>query len=677
MPESLPSVCPLDCPDTCSLNVTVENDIIVGVHGSKANPYTQGVICDKVARSYPQMIHGPGRLTRPMKRIGKRGEGNYVDITWEQAIDLVYEGFSRAISSHGPQSVLPFNYAGPHGELAGGSMDRRFFHQLGATLLDRGPLCGAVRGTAYTSLYGNAPGMPPEQATHSDLIVVWGNNVTVSNLHFIRVVKKAKAKGARVVVIDPKRTKIAEQCDLFLQIHPGTDVILAMTMAGELERRGALDVDFIAQWTKGFEPYMAQARQYTIEDVKNHCGLTQQEFMRFVDLYIKGKNIAVSLGNGIERGRSGGSGLRAAMALQALTGNHGRPGAGIVAKSGLATPKTTDRLQRPDLIPPATRTFNIVDVSEKLLDHTLDPPVMATMIYNHNPVCTHPDQVKMIRALSREDLFIVGCDIVMTDSMKYADVILPAASHFEYDDIYGAYGQNYLQRAAPVIAPVGESLPNTEIFRRLAKRFGFDEPLFKHTDRQLMDCALDGGSEKLDGHKPAEIPLDMALEMHAPGGTQSIMCDTVIPATPSGKIELYSEDLQARYGYGVPRFEPVAKNLPYTLITPSSPKRTNATFGGCDSSDGHEKLEINPSDAAKSGLKNDDIVEVWNNQGSAELKIHISDAVRPGILYSAKGTWLNTSKTGLTVNSLIPSLIRTDIVDGACYNETFVDIRIG
>ncbi len=677
MPEVLPSVCPLDCPDTCSLNITVENDIIVGIHGSKANPYTEGVICNKVARSYPQMIHGSSRLTRPMKRVGKRGDGNYVDISWDQAIDIVYDGFSNAINRYGPQSVLPFNYAGPHGELAGGSMDRRFFHRLGATLLDRGPLCGGVRGAAYSSLYGDASGMPPEQAINSDLIVVWGNNVTISNLHFIRVIKKAKANGAKVVVIDPKRTKVAVQSDLFLQLHPGTDVVLAMAVAGELEKRNALDTEFIAQWTLGFEPYMAQARKYTIEDVKNRCGLTRQEFNQFVDLYINSKNIAASLGNGIERGRSGGSGLRAAMALQALSGNHGRPGAGIVAKSGLAAPKTTDRLQRPDLIPPGTRTFNIVDVSEKLLDKALDPPVMATMIYNHNPVCTHPDQANMIKALSREDLFVVGCDIVMTDSMKYADVILPAASHFEYDDIYGAYGQNYVQRAAPVIAPVGESLPNTEIFRRIARRFGFNDPLFKETDQQLMDCALDGNHEHLDGYRPSEIPLDKALEMRAQNGSQLIMCDTVLPATPSGKIELYAADLEKRYGYGVPRYEAVTKFHPFTLITPSSSKRTNATFGGCDQSDGYEVVEINQSDATEIGLKSGGIVEVWNDQGSVTLKILVSDAVRPGVLYSGKGTWLNTSQTRLTVNSLIPTNIRTDIVDGACYNETFVDIRTG
>jgi anaerobic selenocysteine-containing dehydrogenase len=362
------------------------------------------------------------------------------------------------------------------------------------------------------------------------------------------------------------------------------------------------------------------------------------------------------------------------MALQALTGNHGRLGAGILAKSGLPTPKTSNRLQRPDLIPQGTRTFNIVDVAKKLLDETLDPPVMATMIYNHNPVCTHPDQARLIEALHHEDLFIAGCDIVMTDSMKFADVILPAASHFECDDVYGSYGQNYLQRAAPVIPCVGESLPNTEIFRRLAARFGFNDPMFKESDLQLINSALDGDNPKLQGHQPNEIPLDHALRMTADNGADAILCDTVIPATPSGKIELFSEDLEQRFGYGVPRFEPVKKPLPLTLITPSSAKRTNATFGGCTESQGQEIVEINPEDAVARGLKTDDAVVVQNERGKVTLKAVVTDAVRPGILYSPKGTWLQSSKTGLTVNALIPSDLRTDIEDGACYHETFVDV---
>ncbi len=673
-PEARPSVCPLDCPDTCSLTAKVADDRLLEVRGSDANPYTAGVICNKVARSYPEFVHGAARLTTPLRRTGARGGDGFEAISWDQALDLVHQGFQRAIDRHGPQAVMPLNYAGPHGELAGGSMDRRFFHKLGATLLDRGPLCGAVRGTAYTSLFGPAPGMPPEQARESDLIVVWGNNVTVSNLHLARVVKAAREKGARLVIVDPKRTKIAEQCDLFLQIQPGTDVVLAMAAAAEMERRGALDTGFIETWTQGFERYMAQARAYTPADVESLCRLSADDFTRFVDWYLAASNVAVSLGNGIERGRSGGSGLRAAMALQALTGNFGQRGAGVIAKPGLAAPKTTAKLQRPDLVPEGTRTFNIVDVAEKLLDPALDPPVEAVMIYNHNPVATHPDQSRMIQALERDDLFVAGADVAMTDSMRFADVILPAASHFEYADVYGAYGQNYVQRAEPVIPCVGESLPNTEIFRRLATRFGFDDPIFRDSDEALMDAAFDGEDPRMQGFRPSEIPLDRALVMTAPAGEEPVMCATVAPATASGKIELFSQDLEDRFGYGVPRYEPVARTRPFVLISPSSAKRTNATFGGCAESEGPEVVEISAADAESRGIADGDLVTLSNDLGSAVLIARISDAVKPGVLYSPKGTWLGTSRTGRTVNALIPSDIRADIERGACYNETFVDV---
>jgi len=673
--RNLPSVCPLDCPDTCSLTASVTGSELVAVRGSRANPYTDGSICAKVSNSYPEFVHGAARLTHPLKRTGKRGDGAFERIGWAEALDLVYEGFAKALETQGPQSVMPFNYAGPHGELAGGSMDRRFFHQMGATQLNRGPLCGAVRGTAYASLFGNAPGMPPVQAAHSDMIIVWGNNVTVSNLHLTRILKDARVRGAKVVIVDPKRIKVAEQCDLHIHIHPGTDVILAMALAAELDRRGALDKTFIDEWTIGFDAFMQQARLYSVEDVEGKCGISADQFNELADLFQTSSNIAASFGNGIERGRSGGSGLRAAMALQALTGNHGRLGAGVIAKSGLAAPKTNARLHRPDLIPDGTRTFNIVDVAEKLLDPNLDPPVMATMIYNHNPVATHPDQANMIKALMRDDLFIAGSDVAMTDSMAFADVILPAASHFEVNDIYGAYGQNYVQRAEPVIPCVGESLPNTEIFRRLAARFGYDDPIFKASDEELMDDAMDGDDPRFGGVRPSRIALDAAIEMKCDTGDDLIMCKTVMPATPSGKIELYSEDLEERFGYGVPRFEPVERGLPLTLITPSSAKRTNATFGGCADSQGLEFVEMNPVDADARGLADGETVTVWNARGRVTFKLVVTDATRAGVLYSPKGTWRSTSETGFTSNALIPADIRTDIERGACYNETFVEVE--
>jgi anaerobic selenocysteine-containing dehydrogenase len=672
--QNKPSVCPLDCPDTCSLSVEVENDKIISVKGSRANPYTAGAICNKVKTSYPEFVHGANRLTHPLKRVGPRGTDQFEKISWDEALDLVYAGLSSAIERYGPQSVLPFNYAGPHGELAAGSMDRRFFHKMGATLLNRGPLCGGVRGSAYTSLFGAAPGMSPEQAEHADLIVVWGNNVTVSNLHLASVIKKARANGAKLIVIDPKRIKIAAQADMYLQIEPGTDVVLALALAAELERRGSIDNAFIAEWVEGFDAYMIEARKYDVATMTELTGISAEQFSEMADWYAAAECVSVSVGNGIERGRSGGSGIRAAMALQALTGNFGQLGAGVFAKPGLAIPKTTDVLQRPDLIPDNTRTFNIVDVGRLLNDDKMKTPIAAVFIYNHNPIAVHPDQNRMRQGLSRDDLFTVGCDVAMTDSMMYCDVVLPAASHFEYADIYGSYGHSYLQRAEPAIPCVGKSLPNTEIFRRLAARFGYDDPMFKETDEELIDAAVPAGDPRLDGMKASTIPLDRAFDMSVQDGEPMIMCKTVMPKTPSGKIELFSQELEDKWGRGVPTFERVTRDRPFAIISPSSSKRTNATFGGCGPSDGAEVVEINPADAKAHDITDGMLIRVSNDHGAVELRAVVTDAVRPGVLYSPKGTWCSTSATGQTVNALIPIDIRADIEDGAAYNETFVDI---
>jgi anaerobic selenocysteine-containing dehydrogenase len=673
--EIKPSVCPLDCPDTCSLAVKTDGARVLEVRGSEGNPYTAGVICNKVARSYPEFVHGAARLTHPLKRVGPKGSGEFSRVSWDEALGLIHDGFNEAIAKHSRQTVLPFNYAGPHGELAGGSMDRRFFHKLGASLLTRSQLCGIVRGSAYASLYGTAPGMPPTQIRHSDLIVVWGNNVTVSNLHLAREVKAAQeARGARLIVIDPKRTRIAEQADMFIQIRPGTDVVLGLAMAAELARRGAHDAAFIGRWVTGYDDYMAHARTHTPEMVAEICGVDRESFDALACWYAAAKIVGVSVGNGIERGRSGGSGLRSAMALQALTGNHGRLGAGVFAKTGNSLPRFTSRLQRPDLIPEGTRTINIVDVSKVLLDKALATPIKAVFIYNHNPVATHPDQNRMRRALGQDDLFVVGADVVMTDSMAYCDVVLPAASHFECADIYGSYGHHYLQRAELVISPVGESLPNTEIFRRLAARFGFDDPTFRDSDLELMNAAFVDGDPRLNGLRPSEIPLDQALAMTSLEGEDLILCDTVWPGTASGKIELFSQDLQNRFGYGLPRFEAVARKFPLTIISPSSSRRTNATFGGCAPSAGQEEVEIHPTDAKARGITEGETLRVYNERGETYLTARISDGVLPGVLYTPKGTWLSASATGQTVNALLDADIRTDIEDGACCNEAFCDV---
>ncbi len=672
--EIRPAVCPLDCPDTCSLSVTVQDEKIIAIRGSKANPYTDNAICSKVARFYPDFVHGKQRLKYPMQRVGKRGSDEFKRISWEQALGLVYEGFTDAINRYGGESVLGFNYAGPHGELAAGSLDRRFFNKLGATQLDRGPLCGGVRGGAYTSLFGNSPGMPPEQAEVADLIVIWGNNATVSNLHLSRVVSKAQKNGCKLVVIDPKRIRIAERADLYMQIKPGTDVVLAMTLAAEIERRGGLNKDFINLWVDGADEYLEQSRNYSRDDIEAICGLPLEQFDALADYYLKAQTVAVSIGNGIERGKSGGSGLRAAMALQALTGNFGKLGAGVIAKPGFAFPRTSDRLEGTDLLPDGVRTFNIVDISRLLLDESLETPIKAMMIYNHNPIATHPDQQRMQKALSQESVFIVGCDVVMTDSMRYADVILPAASVFEIEDIYGSYGHNYLQRAESVIPLVGEALPNTEIFRRLATRFGINDEGFELTDKQLMDQAFADNDPRLQGYMPSEIPLNTALLMNTSEGEATIMCDTVMPDTPTGKIRLFDQELEDEYGYGVPRFEAIAleSKFPYMIISPSSDDRTNATFGGSAESLVTQVVEIHPNDAAKCDVKQGDEVRIWNELGEVFFTAEVTDRVKAGVLYTPKGAWQATSRSGQTVNALMSADARTDIMQGACYNDIFV-----
>jgi anaerobic selenocysteine-containing dehydrogenase len=650
------SVCPMDCPDTCSLAVTVEDNRVVKVRGSRVNPITQGVLCNKVARYYPEFVHGEERLSVPLKRAGAKGAGDFVEIGWDEALDTIRDRFQDIIGRYGPQAILPFNYAGPHGMLSGDSMSARFFHKLGATLLSRRPLCGGIKDEAYRSVYGAVPGMPMQQISLAKLVVVWGNNVTVSNLHLMSRINEAKRNGAKVVVVDPKRIKVAEQADLFLPIRPGTDVVLAWAIAAELERTGGLDHNFIAANVDGFQEFMALARDWTPDRAAEECGIPADDIRTLADWYKHATPAAICYGNGLERNRNGGSGIRAIAALPALAGKFGIPGGGLLAAAGYSFPKTGDKLQRPDLA----------------LEDDLDPPIRGLFIYNHNPVIVHPDQNRMKRALAREDLFTVGCEVAMTDSMAYCDIVLPAATHFEHADLFCAYGQQYLQRAEAVIPPYGKALPNTEIFRRLAARFGFDGPVFTASDTELMADALDGADPRLKGYRPSDIPTDAAIGM-AFDGAEPVLFQNVFPKTPSGKAELASDSLGERFGARLPSYVRLEGARPLTLITPSSDKRISSTFGGVKDCDATPFLDIHPADAAARGLDDGAMVRVWNELGEVHLPLRITDAVRPGVVCSAKGAWFKTAENGQTVSALAPAT-KADIAEGACYNDTRVEV---
>ncbi len=665
------SVCPLDCPDTCSLTVTVEAERIVSIRGSTANPYTAGVLCAKVPAAYPDFVHGERRIRTPLRRTGPRGEPRFERISWREALDTIHARFTAIIAAHGPQAILPLNYAGPHGFLSGGSMDLRFFHRLGASLLDRRPLCGGIRSEAWMGTFGAAPGMRPEQAEHARLVIAWGNNVTWSNLHLMPVINRARKQGAKLVVVDPRRTAIVRQADLHLALRPGTDVVLAWALAAELERRGALDREFIARHVEGFEEYMTLARPWTLAEAARVCGVPESHVSTMAEWYATISPAAISVGNGLERNQNGGSGIRAVFALPALAGKFGVLGGGLVNGAGYAFPKTPRRLGRPDLVPPGTRTLNIVDVGAHLLDARLAPPLKAVFIYNHNPVVVHPDQNRLRRGLLREDLFVVGADVAMTDSMLYADVVLPAASHFEHADLYAAYGQHWLQRAEPVIPPQGEALPNTELFRQLAARFGFTDPGFTASDAELMDDAVDPDDARLGGVRPSRIPTDRALAMTA-GGEEFVLFKNVFPATASGKAELASPYLEQKYGARLPRFLPVESRYPLALISPASDRRITSTFGGVDG-DAPPPLEMHPEDARARGLRAGMRVRVWNDLGEVRLPLAVSDAVPRGVVCTLKGAWLRTSDNGQTISALCPAH-HADISEGACFNDARVEV---
>jgi anaerobic selenocysteine-containing dehydrogenase len=666
------SVCTLDCPDTCSLTVSVENERIVEVRGSRANPYTAGVICTKVAQSYPDFVHGAGRLRHPLRRAGAKGEGRFVPVSWDEALDIVYDRFTAVVAKHGPQAIVPLNYAGPHGMLAGGSMDLRFFHRLGASLLDRRPLCGGVRTEAWVGTFGPTPGMPPEQAVHARLIVAWGNNVTWSNLHLTPIIHRAQKAGAKLVVVDPRRTKVAAQADLHLAIRPGTDVVLAWAVAAELERRGALDRAFIESHVTGVEEYMASARAFGLDEAARVCGLPEEQIRQLTDWYQHISPAAISVGNGLERNQNGGSGIRAVFALPALAGKFGVLGGGLINGASFAFPKTPGRLQRPDLVPAGTRTLNIIDIGRHLTDPQCSPPIEALFIYNHNPLVVHPDQNRLRRGLAREDLFVVGADVVMTDSLAYADVVLPACSHFEHDDLYPAYGQHWLQRAEAVIPRQGEALANTEIFRRLAARFGFSDGPFMATDAELMDEALDSADARLGGVRPSALPTDRAMAMTV-NGQQAILFANVFPRTPSGKVELASTYLEQKYGARLPTWRSYRSPFPLALISPASDKRITSTFGGLRGSEATPPLEMHPRDARDRHLRTGMRVKVWNDLGEVHLPLRISETVPPGVVSSLKGAWMRTSDNGQTVSALCPTH-HADISEGACFNDTRVEV---
>src|SRR5437870_71645 len=597
------SVCPHDCPDTCAMLVELDaSGRAVRVKGDPENPYTHGGLCVKVAH-YEKRTYHKDRLLYPMKRAGRKGKGKFERISWDEALETITARL-KAITEQNPQSILPYSYAGTMGLLQGGSMDRRFFHRLGASLLDR-TICSTAGmfGMRYT--VGASVGTNPETVDQAKYILIWGSNIITSNIHLWRYMLKARSRGAKIVTIDPLRTRTGEQSDEHIPIMPGTDGALALGMMHIILRDALQDQDYIDRYTLGFDELKARVREYPPSRVARITGISEDTIERITHEYATNSPAFIRVNYGLQRHAGGGMAVRNIFCLPALLGSWRYPGGGAMLSTSGFFPFKYAVLERPDLIQGQPRTINMSRLGEALT--RANPPVRAMVVYNTNPGAVAPDQQRVLEGLRREDLFTVVLEHFQTDTADYADILLPATTQLEHLDIHRAYGHTYAMLNTPAIQPLGESRPNTEIFRLLAVRMGFDDACFKDSDDDLVRQSLDG----LNGGITFEELQEKGWASLGVGDAP--FAEGKFP-TPSGKCEFYSErlkDLDPLPTYIPPREDrlsnpSLAERFPLALISPPARHFLNSTFVNLFvEKEVGPTLEIHPVDAKPRHIEDD------------------------------------------------------------------------
>ena len=663
--------------------VTVENGRAIEIKGAPDHPTTGGTLCTKVAR-YLDRTYSPDRLRYPMRRVGSKGEGRFARISWDDALGEISERF-RAIaeSPDGPQAILPYSYAGTMGLLQGSSMDRRFFHRLGASLLDR-TICAAAGKAGWAAVVGASMGMDVEEYVNSRLILIWGSNPVTSNLHFWTRAQEAKRRGARLVAIDPYRSVTAEKCHEHIALLPGTDAALAFGIMHLLIERGHIDRDYVDRHTIGFDALAQRVREWTPDRVAATCGIPREQVVRLAQDYGTLKPAAIRLNYGMQRVHGGGNAVRAVACLPALIGAWREPAGGALLSSSGTYPVDSAALERPDLIHGSPRTINMSAIGDALT-RANDPPVRAIYVYNSNPVAVAPDSSRVVAGFSRPDLFCVVHEIFRTDTADYADVLLPATTQLEQTDIHNSYGHLYALANNPAIAPIAEALPNTEVFRRLAARMGFTDPCFMESDDDLARQAyrthdiraegIDWDRLKEDGWQRLNVPRPYAP--FANGGFP----------TRSGKCEFWSDTL-ARQGEDplpayVPPRESAASNpslavrYPLGFISPPARNFLNSSFSHLPAFLAEEKtphLDIHPGDAATRGIGSGDPVRIFNDRGSLLATARVTDRARPGVVVAPSVWWRKLAPGGENANA-VTSQALTDLGRAATFYDCLVEVQ--
>jgi len=634
----------------------------VSIDGSTAAPSTDGYICGKV-RSFDRRVYHAERILHPAVRTGPKGSGQFSRVTWDEALDLIARRMSDARDKFGPESVLPYHYGGSNGILTNDFSDARFFRAFGASRLAR-TLCAAPTGAAALAMYGKMAGVSYDDYAHAKLIVVWGCNPSATGIHLVSHIKQGQKNGAKLVVVDPRRTPLARIADIHLPVRPGTDLPVALALIREMFARGWADAEFLAAHTTGSDQLRRAAEPWTIDRAAAEAGLSAKDLSTVAEWYGTTSPAVLRCGWGQERNRNGGSSSLAILALPAVTGKFGVRGGGYtMSNSGAWGIQTESIIGVPQ---PKSRLVNMNVLGRALLDYN-DPPVSVLFVYNCNPVATVPDQRRVIEGLRREDLFTVVHDQIRTDTTEYADVILPATTFLEHYDIAKGYGAYHFHLVQPVIAPVGESRPNHDVFEELSARLlpGRDVSDLGEAGA-LMDVASklqpDQATALLDGQRPI-----------APGGGTPIQFVDVFPKTADGKVHLYPADLDPRTALFAYEPDPATDRHPLALISPASAHTISSTLG--ELRPGTARLKINPADAAARVIIEGDTIRVFNDLGEVHCHADVSAEVPPGTVSLPKGLWARSTLNGMTANALVPDSL-TDIAGGACFNDARVQVEL-
>ncbi len=660
---TLPTACPLDCPDSCSLDATVRDGRLEKLEGSHRNPVTAGYICAKVRR-FGRHLYGPERLLHPAVRVGAKGEGTFRDISWDAAYDLVAGRIRDTIASHGAEAILPFNYGGSNGMLSDGLLDARLFRRLGTSRLAH-TICAAATTRAAVGLYGKMPGVAYDDFPGAKLIVIWGANPSGSGIHLVPFVLEALDRGAKLVVVDPRRTPLAKKADLHLQLRPGTDLPLALAIHNWLFQEGHADLAFLEEHATGVDAFRQKAAAWTIPQAAEECGLAAAQVEAFARLYADTSPALLRCGWGQERNRNGGSATAAILALPAVAGKFKVRSGGYTASNSGAWSFAGDTIvAAPE---PATRLVNMNHLGRALAAE--EDPVKLLFVYNANPLATVPDQVQVEKGLSREDLFTVVFEQVKTDTALYADLLLPATTFLEHHDLKKAYGAYALQPVSPVLAPVGEAKSNLDVFRELIHRLGLHRDGDLESPEDLQQAFLAQGSLDDDGRQA------FAQGGIAPPktGRHPVQFVDVFPKKPDHKVHLHPEDLESEAlgGLYIYKKDPATSSFPLTLISPAHAKAISSSLAQLIKAEA--ELEMSPDDAQNRGLKNGEEVRVYNDLGEVRCKLKITPDQRPGVVELPKGLWRRHTRNGNTSNALCPDG-STDLGDGAVFNDARVEV---